>query len=288
MVSEGLAEVLHAAARGESITCLMLNNGVFGDTGGQMTAATTVGQRTKTDLGGPDRRRVRLPDPDVADIVASFPGVAYVARGAVDKPERGRRARAATCARRSRRSSRAKASRWSRSSPCARPAGRCPTDQGAQYQRDQMNPTFPIGELRPAVDVVAGRMTLDVRVHDILARAGDGRAPTASAPPWARSPDVRASSTPEPTGPRTASPPPASTAGRPRGTGGARPRSTTLEVGYGTSKLGAAIAPINPNFTEPEAAIGARGAPSARRRRAPGARRRRARRRRATGARRCS
>jgi fatty-acyl-CoA synthase len=28
----------------------------------------------------------------------------------------------------------------------------------------------------------------------------------------------------------------------------------TLEVGYGTSKLGAAIAPINPNFTEPEAA----------------------------------
>src|ERR1700712_1384948 len=27
-----------------------------------------------------------------------------------------------------------------------------------------------------------------------------------------------------------------------------------LEVGYGTSKLGAAIAPINPNFTEPEAA----------------------------------
>ena len=27
----------------------------------------------------------------------------------------------------------------------------------------------------------------------------------------------------------------------------------TLEVGYGTSKLGAAIAPVNPNFTEPEA-----------------------------------
>ena len=27
-----------------------------------------------------------------------------------------------------------------------------------------------------------------------------------------------------------------------------------LEVGYGVSKLGAALAPINPNFTEPEAA----------------------------------
>ena len=28
-------------------------------------------------------------------------------------------------------------------------ADQMPTDQGAQYQRDQMNPTFPIGELRP-------------------------------------------------------------------------------------------------------------------------------------------
>ena len=85
MVSEGLAEVLHAAARGESITCLMLNNGVFGDTGGQMTATTTVGQRTKTDLGGRTAAEYGHPI-DVPEIVASFPGVAYVARGAVDKP----------------------------------------------------------------------------------------------------------------------------------------------------------------------------------------------------------
>jgi hypothetical protein len=26
-----------------------------------------------------------------------------------------------------------------------------PTDQGAQYQRDQMNDTYPLGELRPRV-----------------------------------------------------------------------------------------------------------------------------------------
>ena len=37
MVSEGLQEVLHAAARGENVTCVMLNNGVFGETGGHMT-----------------------------------------------------------------------------------------------------------------------------------------------------------------------------------------------------------------------------------------------------------
>ena len=83
MASEGLAEVLHAAARGERITAIMLNNGVFGDTGGQMTAASVVGQRTKTSLDGrqPDDHGYPVP---VADLVASLPGTAFVARGAVN------------------------------------------------------------------------------------------------------------------------------------------------------------------------------------------------------------
>ena len=42
MVSEGLQEVLHTAARGENVTCIMLNNGVFGETGGHMTATTVA------------------------------------------------------------------------------------------------------------------------------------------------------------------------------------------------------------------------------------------------------
>ncbi len=83
MVSEGLQEVLHAAARGESITGVMLNNGVFGETGGHMTATTVLGQRTKTSLEGRDAvahgRPILL-----ADLVARLDGAAYVARGAVD------------------------------------------------------------------------------------------------------------------------------------------------------------------------------------------------------------
>ena len=42
MVNEGLQEVLHTAARGERVTCFMLNNGVFGETGGHMTATTVA------------------------------------------------------------------------------------------------------------------------------------------------------------------------------------------------------------------------------------------------------
>jgi 2-oxoglutarate ferredoxin oxidoreductase subunit beta len=83
MVSEGLQEVLHAAARGENITCVMLNNGVFGETGGHMTATTVLGQRTKTSLDGRDPvahgRPILL-----ADLIAGLDGAAYVARCAVN------------------------------------------------------------------------------------------------------------------------------------------------------------------------------------------------------------
>ena len=83
MVSEGLQEVLHTAARGESVTCIMLNNGVFGETGGHMTATTVLGQRTKTSLEGRDPvahgRPILL-----ADLVARLDGAAFVARCAVN------------------------------------------------------------------------------------------------------------------------------------------------------------------------------------------------------------
>jgi 2-oxoglutarate ferredoxin oxidoreductase subunit beta len=82
VASEGLAEILHTAARGERITAIMLNNGVFGDTGGQMTAASVIGQRTKTSLDGREAEAHGYPVP-VADLIASLPGAAYVARGSV-------------------------------------------------------------------------------------------------------------------------------------------------------------------------------------------------------------
>lgn len=82
MSSEGLQEVMHVAARGEQITCIMLNNGVFGDTGGQMTASTVLGQRTKTSLDGRDPALHGYPIP-LAHLLSQLEGTAYVARGDV-------------------------------------------------------------------------------------------------------------------------------------------------------------------------------------------------------------
>jgi 2-oxoglutarate ferredoxin oxidoreductase subunit beta len=82
MVNEGLQEVIHTAARGENVTCVLLNNGVFGETGGHMTATTVLGQRTKNTLEGRDAERHGHPI-SLAEMLAPLGGAAYVARGSV-------------------------------------------------------------------------------------------------------------------------------------------------------------------------------------------------------------
>ena len=85
MGMEGLHEIFHAAGRGERITAIMLNNGLFGDTGGQMTASTVLGQTTKTTREGRNPIDHGYPIP-IPELIAQLPGVAYVARGAVNTP----------------------------------------------------------------------------------------------------------------------------------------------------------------------------------------------------------
>ncbi len=83
MVNEGLQEVIHTAARGEAVTCILLNNGVFGETGGHMTATTALGQRTKSCLGGRDAAVHGHPIL-IGDLLAQLDGTAYAARTSVD------------------------------------------------------------------------------------------------------------------------------------------------------------------------------------------------------------
>jgi len=82
MVNEGLQEVIHTAARGENVTAILLNNGVFGETGGHMTATSVLGQRTKNSLDGRDAAYHGYPIL-IGDLIAQLQGAAYVARGSV-------------------------------------------------------------------------------------------------------------------------------------------------------------------------------------------------------------
>jgi 2-oxoglutarate ferredoxin oxidoreductase subunit beta len=83
MVNEGLQEVLHTAARGENVTCIMLNNGVFGETGGHMAATTVLGQRTKTSLEGRNAADHGYPIM-LSPLIAQLQGACFVGRAAVN------------------------------------------------------------------------------------------------------------------------------------------------------------------------------------------------------------
>ena len=79
----GTAEIVHAAARGERITAIFVNNGIYGMTGGQMAPTTLLGQRTTSSPNGRDAGPDGLPDPRSPRCWRSCPGVTYAARGSV-------------------------------------------------------------------------------------------------------------------------------------------------------------------------------------------------------------
>ncbi len=83
----GLGDSLHSASRGEKITAIMINNTVYGMTGGQVSPTTLLNQKTTTTPEGrrPDRDGYPL---KVAEILAGFEGVAFCARTAVNTPKR--------------------------------------------------------------------------------------------------------------------------------------------------------------------------------------------------------
>lgn len=75
----GTAEIVHAAARGENITTLFLNNAIYGMTGGQMAPTTLPGQRTTSSPDGRDVELVGYPI-RMSEMLATLPGAAYVVR----------------------------------------------------------------------------------------------------------------------------------------------------------------------------------------------------------------
>ncbi|WP_432664315.1 thiamine pyrophosphate-dependent enzyme [Wukongibacter baidiensis] len=82
----GTQHAIHAAARGEKITSIMVNNAIFGMTGGQMAPTTLEGMKTVTSPYGKDVSTTGYPI-DMPSLVANLPGAVYVASVSVDSPK---------------------------------------------------------------------------------------------------------------------------------------------------------------------------------------------------------
>lgn len=81
----GTAEIVHAAARGERISVIFVNNGIYGMTGGQMAPTTLLGQRTTSTPTGREAATAGYPLP-MTEMLALVPGVGYAARGSIANP----------------------------------------------------------------------------------------------------------------------------------------------------------------------------------------------------------
>ncbi|HBW14362.1 MULTISPECIES: thiamine pyrophosphate-dependent enzyme [Proteiniclasticum] len=80
----GTAEAVHAAARGEKIVTIFVNNCIYGMTGGQMAPTTLPGQKTETSPYGRDVATAGFPI-RFSEMLAQLDGAYYIERVSVDK-----------------------------------------------------------------------------------------------------------------------------------------------------------------------------------------------------------
>lgn len=90
----GTSEIIHAANRGENITVIFVNNGVYGMTGGQMAPTTLAGQKTTTTINGRSLRREGYPI-KILEMLAILPGTKYAERVSVHSAQEVVRAKRA-------------------------------------------------------------------------------------------------------------------------------------------------------------------------------------------------
>ncbi len=94
LASIGLAEIMHAALRGENITVIFINNAIYGMTGGQMAPTTLPGQKTTSSPNGRDVEMSGFPI-KMSELIAQMQGATFVARRSLHNPTEIRKAKKA-------------------------------------------------------------------------------------------------------------------------------------------------------------------------------------------------
>jgi 2-oxoglutarate ferredoxin oxidoreductase subunit beta len=94
LASIGMAEIMHAAARGENITVIFANNAIYGMTGGQMAPTTLTGQKTTSSPTGRDVEQTGFPI-RMAETLAVMDGTSFAVRRSLHDPKNIRLAKKA-------------------------------------------------------------------------------------------------------------------------------------------------------------------------------------------------
>jgi 2-oxoglutarate/2-oxoacid ferredoxin oxidoreductase subunit beta len=94
MISIGAGEITHAAARGENITVIFINNANYGMTGGQMAPTTLPGQKTTSSPSGRDVETMGYPV-RASELLSTLDGASYIVRRSLHDPKNIRLAKKA-------------------------------------------------------------------------------------------------------------------------------------------------------------------------------------------------
>ena len=139
----GTAEVIHAAMRGEKITTIFINNGIYGMTGGQMAPTTLVGEKATTAPMGRQADHYGSPI-RMSEIIATLEGCALSQRVCVtDVPNLNKAKKAIRKA--------FEMQRDGKGFTFVEVLACCPTNWGktpaasVEFLKDKMIPYFPLG-----------------------------------------------------------------------------------------------------------------------------------------------
>ncbi|MBQ8669679.1 MAG: 2-oxoglutarate oxidoreductase, partial [Oscillospiraceae bacterium] len=136
-------ETVHSATRGENITIILVNNAIYGMTGGQMAPTTLPNQVTQTTPYGRDVNTAGYPV-RVCEMLSTLDGVAYAERVAVDSVPNIRKAKAAIKKAFQNQIDKKGFSIVEILSTCPTNWGLAPVD-ALQWLRDNMMPYYPLG-----------------------------------------------------------------------------------------------------------------------------------------------
>ena len=144
----GTCETVHAAARGENITIIFVNNTIYGMTGGQMAPTTIPGQITQTTPYGREPAVQGFPI-KVCEMLAQVDGVALAKRVSVDSVPHIREAKKAILKAFDNQINKRGFSIVEVLSTCPTNWGLSP-EQSMERVRTEMIPYFPLGVFKDA------------------------------------------------------------------------------------------------------------------------------------------